>query len=297
MTLRACGANFENTIRALPAFAKVGFPGIVALIAFLVVRYRALGPKALYAKWVSATLHYRWATLSAACVLLFVGNHIYGKVEQQPFRYQPSRAVRLTVEMPRNYDVDKAREIFRIAEDILIARKDELDIEAIGSRYSGRRGTRLTLYLTPADEGKLTTDEVQRRAMALLPKDIPGVRFKSGGGRGSSAVGAGVQLKGRSQEILAILAEDIETGMQGMPGVHEIQTSLESGTEEIRVSVNRERAQRYGLSPRAIATTIAFGLGVARRVELQNPGWGDRHHRALARRRPRHARATQNNGI
>ena len=123
-------ANFENTIRALPAFAKVGFPGIVALIVFLVVRYRAIGPKALYAKWVSTTLHYRWATLSAACVLLFVGNHIYGKVEQQPFRYQPSRAVRLTVEMPRNYDVDKAREIFKIAEDMLIARKDELDIEA-----------------------------------------------------------------------------------------------------------------------------------------------------------------------
>ena len=254
-------ANFYKTISALPTFAKIGFPGIIALVIFLYIRYRSIGPKALYAKLVSSTLHYRWATLSLAVVLLFTGNYIYGKVEQQPFRYQPSRAVRLTIEMPRSYDVDQAREIFKIAEDMLIPLKNELDIEAIGSRYSGRRGTRLTLYLTPADEGKLTTDEVQRKVMALLPKDIPGVRFKSGGGRGSSAVGAGVQLKGRSQETLAILAEDIETSMQGMPGVHEIQTSLESGTEEIRVTVNRERAQRYGLSPRDIATTIASALG------------------------------------
>jgi HAE1 family hydrophobic/amphiphilic exporter-1 len=255
-------ANFNTTISALPAFAKIGFPAVIALVIFLYIRYRAIGPKALYAKLVSSTLHYRWATISAACVLLFLGNHIYGKVEQQPFRYQPTRSVRLTIEMPRSYDVDKAREVFKIAEGILIPLKNELDIEAIGSRYSGRRGTRLTLYLTPADEGKLTTDEVQRKVMALLPTDIPGVRFKSGGGgRGGSSVGAGVQLKGRNQETLAILAEDIETSMQGMPGVHEIQTSLESGTEEIRVTVNRERAQRYGLSPRDIANTIASALG------------------------------------
>ena len=253
-------ANFNTTISALPAFAKIGFPAVIALVIFLYIRYRAIGPKALYAKLVSSTLHYRWATISAACVLLFLGNHIYGKVEQQPFRYQPTRSVRLTIEMPRSYDVDKAREVFKIAEGILIPLKNELDIEAIGSRYSGRRGTRLTLYLTPADEGKLTTDEVQRKVIALLPKDIPGVRFKSGGGRGGS-VGAGVELKGRNQETLAILAEDIETSMQGMPGVHEIQTSLESGTEEIRVTVNRERAQRYGLSPRDIANTIASALG------------------------------------
>ena len=254
-------ANFSKTVTALPLFAKVGFPGSIAFTILLYFRYRSIGIKAFYAKLISATLHYRWATLSAACVLLFAGNHIYGKIEQQPFRYQPARSVRLSVEIPRSYDVDKAREVFKVAEDILIPRKEELEIEAIGCRYSGRRGTRLTLYLTPAEEGKLTTDEVQRKVLALLPKDIPGVRFKTGGGRGSSSVGAGLELKGRSQETLAILAEDIGLGMEGMPGVNEIQSSLETGTEEIRVTVNRERAQRYGLSPRDIATTIASALG------------------------------------
>ena len=233
-------------------------------------------------------------------MLLFVGNHIYGKVEQQPFRYQPSRAVRLTVEMPRNYDVDKAREIFRIAEDILIARKETNSIsKPLAADTAGRRGTRLTLYLTPADEGKLTTDEVQRRAMALLPKDIPGVRFKSGGwARSVLRWAAGVQLKGRSQEILAILAEDIETGMQGMPGFTKSRPALESGTEEIRVSVNRgARTANMGF-PHALSPPPSLSaLGSRGGSNFKTPDGENRHHRALARRRPRHARATQNNGI
>ena len=171
----------------------------------------------------------------------------------------------MTIELPRSYDVDQVREVFKVAEGILIPRKDQLEIEAIGSQYR-QRGTRrsatLNLYLTPAEEGKLTTDEVQSRILAMMPKDIPGVRFKTGGGRGGgSSVGAGVEIKGRSQEILAILAEDIEVSMDGLTGVNNIQNSLESGTEEIRVTVNRERAQRYGLSPQAIATTIASALG------------------------------------
>ncbi|MDP6039271.1 MAG: efflux RND transporter permease subunit, partial [Candidatus Latescibacteria bacterium] len=81
--------NFNKTFSALPAFAKIGFPGIIVLTLFLYFRYRSIGVKALYAKIIASTLHYRWATLSAACVLLFAGNHIYSKVEQQPFRYQP----------------------------------------------------------------------------------------------------------------------------------------------------------------------------------------------------------------
>ena len=99
----------------------------------------------------------------------------------------------------------------------------------------------MTIYLTPAEESKLTTDEVQHRIIALLPKDIPGVRFRSRGGKSGGTTGVGVELKGRKQEILAVLAEDIEMSMQGMPGVHEIETSLETGMEEIRVVVNRER--------------------------------------------------------
>jgi len=111
------------------------------------------------------------------------------------------------------------------------------------------------------DKGQWTTDEVKKKVAALLPKDIPGVRFKSGRSRGSSSTGVGVEIKGRNQEILDMIAEDVELNMQGLTGVHDVESSLESGTEEIRVTIDRLRAQRLGLSPRQIASTIATALG------------------------------------
>ena len=163
--------------------------------------------------------------------------------------------------MPRNYALEDAIALFEGIEILLLPKKAELDIDAVSTRYSDRRSNRITLYLVPPDQGTLTTDEVKRKVTALLPKDIPGVRFKSGRTRGSNSTGVGLDIKGRDLAVLEMLAEDIEIQMQGMQGVHDIETSLESGKEEIRVTVNRQRALRYGLSPRQIATTVATSLG------------------------------------
>ena len=95
----------------------------------------------------------------------------------------------------------------------------------------------------------------------LLPKDEPGIRFKAGGSRGGSASGVGVELRGRNSTVLAVLAEEIRDRMEGIEDVTLLETSLESGAEEIRVSVKRTRASRYGLSPRRIASDIATSLG------------------------------------
>ena len=163
--------------------------------------------------------------------------------------------------MPRSYDIQDALALFERIEGLLLPMKEELDIAAMSSRYSDRRSNRITLYLVPADEGRLSTDEVTRKVKAMLPKDIPGVRFKSGRTWGSSSTGAGVEIKGRNPDVLAMLAEDIRLRLQDIRGVHEVETSLESGNEEIQVSINRRRARRYGLTPWQVATTVASALG------------------------------------
>ncbi|MDA0711730.1 MAG: efflux RND transporter permease subunit, partial [bacterium] len=235
--------------------------GILFLfVLLLVIRYRKLGIKGAYERLITTTLHYRWATLATSLIILFGGNYVYSKVEQQPYRFQSSGEVRISVELPRNYDVNDARNLFKQVEAILEPISDELDIKALGTRYSSRSSNQITLYLKPPEESTLSSDEIQKRVMDLLPQDIPGVRFKTGWSRGGR-VGVGVEIKGRNPQVLAILAEDIRTRMQDLPGVNGVETSLESGTEEIRVTVNRERAQRYGLSPREVATTIASALG------------------------------------
>lgn len=244
---------------AVTAWIGIGFAILAPTL--LILRFRHIGLRSFYERVISTTLKYRWTTVSVACVILALGFHVYGLIEKTPYRYQPSRRVTFTVEVPRNYDAAAALDLFQKCEEMLLPLKKDLDIKAISSRFSSRRSNRLTLYLVEPDEGQWTTDEVKKKVAAMLPKDIPGVRFKTGRTRGSSSTGVGVEIKGRNQDILDMIAEDVELNMQGLQGVHDVESSLESGTEEIRVSIDRQRAQRLGLSPRVIATTVATALG------------------------------------
>lgn len=262
--------QFFTALFAVSTNVKTTVAILFALLGFVIFRYRKIGIKGTYERLITTTLHYRWATLSAAVIVLFGGNYIYSKIEQQPYRFQRSGQVSISVELPRNYDVHEARALFQQVEKMLLPKRDELDFEALGTRYSNRRSNRLTLYLKPPEESKLSSDEVKAKVMALLPKDIPGVRFKTGRTRGGS-VGVGIEIKGRNPQVLEILAEDIRNRMQDLPGVNEVETSLESGTEEIRVTVNRERAQRYGLSPQEVASTIASALGTRGGTQFKTP--------------------------
>ena len=249
-------------LAGIPAVAWLFAVLVAAVVASLVYYSRiAGGVKVLYSRLVVYTLRYRWTTVATACALLGAGVYFYTKIEKQPYRWQPTRRVDISVELPRSYDVNDALALFERIEGILLPRKENLDIAAMSSRFSDRRSNRITLYLVPPDQGRLSTDVVKRRVKDLLPQDIPGVRFKSGRTWGSSSTGAGVEVKGRNPDVLAMLAEDIRLRMQGIRGVHEVETSLESGNEEIQVTINRRRARRYGLTPWQVATTVASALG------------------------------------
>ena len=95
-----------------------------------------------------------------------------------------------------------------------------------------------------------------------LPKWV-GVKYKMGRRRSwaGRTMGVEVQLRGRDAEVLQVLAEEVGGQLGRLPGVQDVDSSLEEGEEEIRVEVNREQALGYGLSPQDAATTIATALG------------------------------------
>ncbi len=57
----------------------------------------------------------------------------------------------------------------------------------------------------------------------------------------------------KSGPASAIKPRDIKKWLADLPMIKDVDTSLESGDEEIRVSVAKERALQAGLSSRAVA--------------------------------------------
>ena len=105
-----------------------------------------------------------------------------------------------------------------------------------------------------------------------MPERV-GVTYKMGRSRGWAGpeLGVEVQLKGISAAVLEVLAEDVKAQMARLPGVLDVDTSLEDGEEEIQVTVDREQALGYGLSAREVATTISSALGERRSSSFKAP--------------------------
>ncbi len=261
--VRAIFSGVTSTVAGMSWGSGVGVGVCVVLAALLVYELRRHGLKGFYAIAVGRTLRFRFSTLALS--LLIGGASVYYiafVVEKQGRRWDRERRVEISVELSRSFDIAQVAGVFANVEQALVARKQDLDIDRVSTRFGLRNG-RIALYLVDADKGKYTTTEVTNMVKKLLPQGTPGVRFKMGGsGRMSeSNIGVGVEIKGKDPDVLALLAEDAKARLEGIPGVLDLDTSLESGSEEIRVSVDRRRASRYGMSPWAVASEVASSLG------------------------------------
>ena len=168
------------------------------------------------------------------------------------------------MEIDRSYSLDEIREHFDAIEEILLDKREELDIESLTTSFS-QRSANIQAHLVSADDGNLSTMEAGRAVIDLLPPKV-GFKYKMGRSRGWSgnSLGVEVQLRGRSEEVLAVLIEDVKANMEKLPDVQDVDTSLEDGAEEVHVEVDRSQALNYGLSPREIASSISSALGTRR---------------------------------
>ena len=170
----------------------------------------------------------------------------------------------MSVVIDRSYSLEEVREHFYEIEKILLAKKDSLDIQSLMTRFSQRRGS-IRAYLVDADEGRFSSMEAGNAIKELLPEKV-GYTYKMGRSRSwtGNQLGVEVQLHGRDPEVLAVLMEDVKAGLEQLPGVQDVDSSLEDGEDEVRVEINRAQALGYGLSPREVAQGISSALGTRR---------------------------------
>ncbi len=231
---------------------------VIAAFAWYCSRH---GLRSSYGRLLNWTLDHRWVTLVATVALTGTGYYLYDQIEQRGTPWTPERRVDMSVVIDRSYGLDEIREEFDKIEDVLLAKKGELDIESLTTDFRQRRGS-IRAYLVDADAGKLSSMEAGNAIKKLLPQKV-GFTYKMGRSRGWSGnqLGVEVQLHGRNPEVLAVLMEEVKANLGKIPGVQDVDSSLEDGEEEIRVEVNRAQALNYGLSPREVAQSISSALG------------------------------------
>lgn len=239
--------------------------GVVAALAGLLGwQLRQRGLRTTYVRFLGWSLDHRFATLAVTVGLLALGVYSYMKIEQHGTPTTPERQVDIAVEIDRSYSMEEIRELFVQIEQTILAHKEELDVEWLDTEFALRRGE-VEARLVSADAGRLTTAEATEALRKLLPQKV-GVRYKVGRQRswGGLQLGVEVQLVGRDPAVLGVLAEEVKTHLERLPGVQDVDTSLEDGEEEVIVAVNRDQAAEHGLSSQQVASAISTALGTRR---------------------------------
>ncbi len=212
-----------------------------------------------YVKFIGLTLRYRWFTAGTAILIITLSWYLYGQLEKEVVRRGIYREIRLEVKTPRSYSIDDTKTLFVRLENILKEKKDKLEIDTISS-YFKREGGFLTVYLVAQDEAKKSVSTLYEEMKFLLPI-IPGVNYKKRSMHGYKGGYVSIEINGRSTQILARLSSDIMKLISTIPGLSNIESSLESGKDEILVTTDRERTRRNELNTERIAFGISGLIG------------------------------------
>ncbi|MCC5854895.1 MAG: efflux RND transporter permease subunit [Idiomarina sp.] len=165
------------------------------------------------------------------------------------------------------------REVDRL-ETYLYDNKHDFDLEDVYSYYTPGYAMSV-LMLKP--ERTLSVTQIQQRireGMPPMPRSQP--RFGWGGGGNQ---GVHITLRGRSTERLQQIADELIPVLSRIEGLEEVQTSTGNATDELLMRVDREQAQRYGLSVQDVASQVSTALrGANLRSFRHNPEGDVRIH-------------------
>jgi hydrophobic/amphiphilic exporter-1 (mainly G- bacteria), HAE1 family len=259
---RAFGTSISFTMLASLGVAFT----LVPLLAVRLLRGRMPSPGKVmqrlnhgYGRLLDRLLDHRWATALFAAVLFGAGGWVLMELPRELMPEEDNRFIRMGISTPRGISVEERSEIFREAETILLARADEFEITNV-SAFSGGNFSSIFMTLKPFSEGGTrSTAEISEAIQAVLPV-IPGVEWRQRRGFGRVS-GVQVRLVGESTQELARLAEAVELHLEArVEGLSQLDNSLVSGAEEVRVRVDRRAAERQGLTSEQVAQAVAGAL-------------------------------------
>ncbi|RUO38564.1 AcrB/AcrD/AcrF family protein [Aliidiomarina shirensis] len=153
------------------------------------------------------------------------------------------------------YKLEEVEREVTALETYLYANKDEFELEHVYSYYTPGYAMS-TLLLKP--DRTLSVAEIQRRVrenMPPLPRSEPVFGF-----RGGDNSGVQITLQGRSTQELEAIADDLIPVLQSIEGLEDVQTATSNAKNELRIRIDREQAERFGLNANQVAEQIGVAL-------------------------------------
>jgi HAE1 family hydrophobic/amphiphilic exporter-1 len=165
----------------------------------------------------------------------------------------------IRMEAPIDYSVDRVAEYFSGTEDIMRS-VPEIKSVFFVQGYGGYHNRALmVINLTPKSERKRTQEDIKKLARQTL-RQIPGMKVSAEDisviGGGQRQVPIQYSIRGQDLDALQTYAKKISDEFSKLPGIVDVDTSLEVGKPEFEVYIDRDRAADLGVDVATVAEAI-----------------------------------------
>jgi HAE1 family hydrophobic/amphiphilic exporter-1 len=204
--------------------------------------------------------HKRWAALFVVLTVLSpVPLFATGLLKVDMFPQDASARVFLPYHIEGTYPLARVEEAVSRVEAYLEENKERFGIELIYSYFLPNDASSV-IKLKPRDQLPMEPRKLMKEIEKGLPEIIigkPSFRFDED----QNATGAfSMRLTGESTEQLVALSRAVVSRLRDVPGFDSVRTTAKAGEHEVQVVVDRERAARLGLTPQAVAQTLAIAM-------------------------------------
>jgi HAE1 family hydrophobic/amphiphilic exporter-1 len=216
-----------------------------------------------YKRLLSFALGHRVKVLFIALLAFIAGmglTRFIGK-EFMPSEDQSRFVIRL--QMPVDYSVDEVDRMGKRVEDVIrgFPEVTSLLYSQGGGLTREPNKANAMVNLKPKSERKKSQEQIKAEMRKAI-RAIPGIRASVenvsliGGGQRQTAII--YSIRGRDLKNLESYTREIVSQFSKLPGIVDLDTSLETGKPEVRVFIDRDKAADLGVDVASVAEAVNF---------------------------------------
>jgi len=220
----------------------------------------------VYLKILKGAIHHKAITFLVAVLVFTLSMTLGGRLGAVFLPTMDEGRVSISVSMPTSTALDETDAMMREIEALII---DLPEINAVsvqvgaGQFFLDSQGRTdvgsIDLVLKPLEErmrsAEEVADEVRQRLKAVAGAEISLSAVESQGFGGQIAPIA-IKIQGDELDVLKNLSSEVLEVVQKVSGTREVTTDYEAGLPELRITVDRELASKYGLTAARVGQSV-----------------------------------------
>ncbi|MEK6693180.1 MAG: efflux RND transporter permease subunit, partial [Nitrospirota bacterium] len=246
-------------------FAKGGLGGLLTRISYFLEKgYKKT--EEFYRELLQISLNHKAIVIITAAGLFAVSIFITRFIGKEFVPQEDQSRFFVRLRAPIDYSVDEVDRMFRQAEEIArnIPELNTVYYSQSGGLARETNKAALIIGLKPKSERART----QQQIMVDIRKKIRQIPGLKGTAEDISLIGGGQRnvpiqysIRGRDLETLETYTKQIVSEFSKLPGIVDVDTSLETGKPEVRVFIDRDKAADLGVNVSTIAEAVNFLIG------------------------------------